>query len=563
MTTTGFVADAELAGRLWAAGVPVAPNRRVAASGSVATWVAHGRRPLIPDSPYSRELAEAWPGAVAVYDADRPGALRSAIADALADPASTWLEPRTLHPTVPEVAAAYQRHLAGCLPEAAVPVGGGRWTVPGNRWDLLPAPSTAPTVSVVVPYHDDQARLDLVLAALAQQTHPRGRLQVVVADDGSPQDPALTAAGDLDIRSVRQDRSGFRAAAARNLGARAAEGEVLLFVDGDTVPEPTYVARLAARPAVAPDALVVGRRRHADLTGWTPDRLRAWFAGGPGPALLPEPAWLREHYAASQNLLLADSRAYRYVISAVLGLSTELFAELGGFDESFDAYGGEDWELAHRAWTAGAVFGHVPDAVAWHDGPDWAARAVRGPGAQNAETLRLCRLVPDPEARGGGQWVEHPAVVVRLAFDDPAAVLVAARGAFARDTDAGVWVAGERAADTVRGLGDARIHAGPVPAVVLARAAAVVEVSAPTRLAALPRLLAQAAARGPLTAPTVAVTPTRVLRRAARWSAAVDQAPDLLAARLFGGRDVTGPERLPAVDVAHELKQVAQSVRRS
>lgn len=82
---TGYLEDAALAARLRTVGVPVAAHRHLSASGSIATWIAAGRRPLVPDGPYARELA---PGTVTLYTD-----LRAAIATALADPASTWRAP--------------------------------------------------------------------------------------------------------------------------------------------------------------------------------------------------------------------------------------------------------------------------------------------------------------------------------------------------------------------------------------------------------------------------------------------------------------------------------------
>ena len=46
-----------------------------------------------------------------------------------------------------------------------------------------------------------------------------------------------------------------------------------------------------------------------------------------------------------------------YGLSLLLLLAVEFFGEVGGFDESFTEYGGEDWEWAHRAWQAGALLG--------------------------------------------------------------------------------------------------------------------------------------------------------------------------------------------------------------
>lgn len=572
MVTTGFVPDAELSAVLTAAAVPVAPNRRVAASGSINTWTTHGRRPLVPDSPYSRELELRSPGRVATYDADTPGALRRAVEEALADPDRTWLAPGTrVGPTLDEVAEDYARHLAACAPPTALRLGGDRWVVPGNRWDLLDGqePAQPPTVTVVVPHHEAQPQLDLVLTALSLQTHPHTRLHVVVADDGSAVPPILTAATGLEVDLVRQERDGFRAAAARNLGAAAGDGQVVAFLDGDTVPEPDYVARLVRLPALLPDALVVGRRRHADLTGWTPRRLRGWFDGAaPGPEELPEPAWLRDAYAASGDLLEVDARSHRLVISAVMAMSRDLLTELRGFDERFRAYGGEDWELAHRAYAAGAVLAHVPGAVAWHDGPDFAGRAQDGRQVlekKNRETLTLTALLPDPEARGGGSW-RLPAVVVELAFTDPVEVLATSRAAFSGDADSGVWVVDDGRGDagaTVALLDDPRIRVGPAPTHVLDRARCVVRLDAPARLTGLEALVSLAERHGRVGLPTGTVTSRRTDRRSSRRAPELGWPADVLAGWLFGERDVPHPRPSRPVDLAHELKRVYASTRAS
>lgn len=281
--------------------------------------------------------------------------------------------------------------------------------VPGNRWDLVshrePDP---PRVSVIVTHYAQPQELARTLAALQQQDHPADRLEIIVADDGSPESPVVPRG----VRLVRQDDRGFRAAAARNLGAAAATGEVLCFLDADTTPEPEYIRRMSRLPALLPDAVTVGRRRHADLSE-VPAGLP--IAEVAPPRELAEPEWLVEAYARSANLLHADDRSYRYVISAVAACSRAFFDEIGGFDESFSSYGGEDWEWAHRAWQAGGVLAHIPDAVAWHDGPDWAARDDRDRAAEgNRQTQVLAAKIPVRGSRGRGLLPAVPNLLVRL-----------------------------------------------------------------------------------------------------------------------------------------------------
>ncbi|GAB3682378.1 glycosyltransferase family protein [Angustibacter aerolatus] len=111
LTVTGFVPDAELPQRLREVTVPVAANRNVSASGSVGTWLAAGRRPLVRRSGYAEELAERLPGCLWLVD-DLVADLRRA----LADPSATWLPPGTrLHPTTAEAAAL----VAAALQDAA------------------------------------------------------------------------------------------------------------------------------------------------------------------------------------------------------------------------------------------------------------------------------------------------------------------------------------------------------------------------------------------------------------------------------------------------------------
>ena len=313
---------------------------------------------------------------------------------------------------------------AGAAPGGPPPFGVG---VPGNRWDLLSGaePERWPTVTVVVVHFRQQRELDRTLAALRAQTYPAELLDVVVVDDGSPEAPVVPHG----VTLLRQHDDGFRAGAARNLGVASSRGEILCFLDADTSPEPDYVQRMARLPALAPEALTVGHRRHADFARLasvlpspspSPTSVAAGQdeVGRAAEVELAEPGWLVEAYRASGDLLEADQRSYRYVIGAVLCCTRWFFEQVGGFDETFRDYGGEDWEWAHRAWVAGAVLAHVPDAVAWHDGPDWDARTAADPARlrrKNAETLALAASVPVRGSRPHALLGGAADVVVRLA----------------------------------------------------------------------------------------------------------------------------------------------------
>lgn len=326
-------------------------------------------------------------------------------------------------------------------------------------------------ISVVVPYYQRQDQLDRLLAGLDAQELPASAFEVVVADDGSRVAPTL-GHHEFSIVVVRQDDAGFRLAAARNLGAAAASAPVLAFLDQDCIPGPGYLAEMV-RAAESPWAMVLGHRRHAELDGWSAGMVRHWLQrGGPGPEELAEPQWLLDGYARTADLTEPDPRAYQLVIGAAVTLHAELFARLGGFDESFRSYGGEDWELGHRALVAGADTRWLRDAVVWHDGPDLAGRGADLVSMKNAETLALASQIPDRDLRGENLVWTVPDIIVGLRSGGASpAILLASVESLLAGSDAHVWIDDVEAATGVLSVvTDARIHGGQPPSRILERA---------------------------------------------------------------------------------------------
>ncbi|OZG28255.1 hypothetical protein BH683_014550 [Williamsia sp. 1138] len=108
---TGFLTDDELRRRMAEVTVPVAYHRHMSASGSINAWISAGRRPLVPRTAYTLELAARSPDVVAMHP-NNNDALRSAVADAVASPEHTWTDSAvTTSPTAVEVAQEYDRLL--------------------------------------------------------------------------------------------------------------------------------------------------------------------------------------------------------------------------------------------------------------------------------------------------------------------------------------------------------------------------------------------------------------------------------------------------------------------
>lgn len=93
-------------------------------------------------------------------------------------------------------------------------------------------PAALPDISIVIPVKDRAAELQRCLTSLSNLNYPQGKLQVIVVDDGSSDDSALVARR-FGAMVVPSGGSGRGPAAARNVGASMAGGEILAFIDSD------------------------------------------------------------------------------------------------------------------------------------------------------------------------------------------------------------------------------------------------------------------------------------------------------------------------------------------
>ncbi len=224
------------------------------------------------------------------------------------------------------------------------------------------AAGAPPTISVVIPTCERGAlALDTVRALLALPTAP---LEILLVDQTRRHPPevahALAALEEEGrVRRVRLERRSIPAA--MNLGARAARGDALLYLDDDVrIPGDLVAAhaRALADPAVA---LVAGRI------------VQPWQQGcdaGPGPADDGGPDPDRVRLDAT-----LPGPVRRFGGGNFCVRRAALF-DLGGFDERFEAAAYRfEADLAERALARGMRLHFAPDAALQHlQAPDGGVR---------------------------------------------------------------------------------------------------------------------------------------------------------------------------------------------
>ncbi len=102
-------------------------------------------------------------------------------------------------------------------------------------------------ISVIVTTYNWPYALQAVLCALAEQKSSH-LFEIVVADDGSSEETAKLIRGfkkrtTIPILHIWQPDEGFRVAAIRNKAILAAEGDYILFLDGDCIPRENFIER--------------------------------------------------------------------------------------------------------------------------------------------------------------------------------------------------------------------------------------------------------------------------------------------------------------------------------
>lgn len=112
-----------------------------------------------------------------------------------------------------------------------------------RRWQSASGgfkPRLRRSISVVIPAHNEGAYLVRTLDSLRRQNY--GRFEVIVVANGCTDDTAEVALGRCHRLIVLSRKS---LGVARNLGARMARGELLVFLDADTTLEPMALRRIA------------------------------------------------------------------------------------------------------------------------------------------------------------------------------------------------------------------------------------------------------------------------------------------------------------------------------
>jgi lipopolysaccharide/colanic/teichoic acid biosynthesis glycosyltransferase/glycosyltransferase involved in cell wall biosynthesis len=201
---------------------------------------------------------------------------------------------------------------------------------------------TNPRASVVIPAYNAASTLPACLAALSQQSLPSTDFEIIVVDDGSTDDTAALARA-AGVRVIVQTHAG--PAAARNRGAAAARGELLLFTDADCAPVPGWIGALIGAFA---DPIVAGAKG-------------AYLSRQRGVV----PRFTQLEFLERYDRL-AGAEMIDFVDTYSAAYRRDVFLANNGFDTIFPTASVEDQELSFRLAEKGYRLVFVPAAQVYH-----------------------------------------------------------------------------------------------------------------------------------------------------------------------------------------------------
>lgn len=380
-----------------------------------------------------------------------------------ADPFA-WIE---VPAASPRPAAIERADTPGVLPEGMQPrepVGlANDWSWIADRVTHGSMPDLR--ISVVIPLYNRRDFLARTLACLLHQTFPRNRFEVVVADDGSSDDPldVIEGFGALDITYVRQADEGYRLSEVRNLGIRTASYDHIVLLDCDMAPVPQMLELYARWLAASSDGLYLGHRRYVDANHLRGDDLltsAAPILGLPDivtsnpleTEILGRPTvdWRIPLYQATDDLR-TEPHPFRMVCGGNVAFHRDLFERAGEFDENFTAWGAEDAEWGFRVWNRGHYIVPVLGACGLHQEPVGGRNETdREAGRQETHPMFVDRC-PEPYRKIHDDGAVHQVPLVSIyipAYNAEATIVRAVQSALDQSiTDLEVCVVDDGSTD--------------------------------------------------------------------------------------------------------------------
>lgn len=200
---------------------------------------------------------------------------------------------------------------------------------------------TVPFISVVIPIRNEERFIAQTITYVLEQDYPADRMEVLVVD-GESDDRTVEIVGKIaatDSRVKLLNNPKRLSSAARNVGAKAARGDIITFIDGHTYIDNNQLLKNTAR--------LMFEKKVDALS-------RPQFLETPENTDFQKAVALARRSTIGHGLdstIYTDRDAYVNPTSSGATYHREVFEDVGYYDERFDAC--EDVEFNYRVHLSG------------------------------------------------------------------------------------------------------------------------------------------------------------------------------------------------------------------
>ncbi|MFC3032912.1 glycosyltransferase [Pseudoalteromonas fenneropenaei] len=232
-------------------------------------------------------------------------------------------------------------------------------------------------VTVIIPTYNRKVLLEKSLNSLLTQDLSKQLYEVIVVDDGSSDGTEHLVRDfqhQLNVRYFYQEDLGFRVAKARNIGIANAHFAVVMFLDCGMLAHPKLLSRHLQRHRAKQHLVCIGLSYGLEAVELSDCELIQRLLE---THTLPDAITQCANIPHLQDCRTALLQKYRYDITAFKApwvlfwtscISVQLFdlKRIGGFDEWFNHWGGEDVDVGFRLYQLGCQFEVMQASLSIH-----------------------------------------------------------------------------------------------------------------------------------------------------------------------------------------------------
>lgn len=216
-----------------------------------------------------------------------------------------------------------------------------------------------PFVSVVVLNYNGRVFLDACLSSVFQISYPRSSYEVILVDNASTDGSVEYVRNNFPLIRILALNKNYGFTEGNNRGAELACGDLIVFLNNDTVVDKNWLNELA-RVALSDSKIgICGSKimsmKDRNVTQYNGRHLHVLGGVIPGG------------FYTYKNELGKEFHAVGSVQGSSFLVRKDVFKSLGGFDRDYFLYS-DEVDICYRAWISGYYVAYAPNSIVYHYG---------------------------------------------------------------------------------------------------------------------------------------------------------------------------------------------------